>query len=70
MIKIKKHDRLSVWHKWFAWYPVTTITQVTDTTVFEASIWFSYVERKLYQTIDGYWWEYRLIKKEVHDGTK
>jgi len=63
MIKVKEHNRLSVWHKWFAWYPVEVMTQVTDTKVFETIVWLSYIERKLNQTAYDDWWEYRLIQK-------
>ena len=46
----KRWSRVTDWHKWFAWYPVT----IGDTRV-----WLEVVSRKL--SYDGYtlFWEYR-----------
>ena len=52
--KIKEE---SVWHKWFAWYPVSTMTPDGDYKI----IWFKYIFRRRDCNCwpNNYWiWEY------------
>ena len=52
-MKIKLQNT-SVWHRWFAWHPVT---------VENTFVWLSYVERKAFECWAGPDFEYRLIKE-------
>lgn len=56
----KRHDRLTDWHRWFAWYSVRIGKNDCR--------WFEYVERKGKNEFSGmssYWsWEYKAIDNE------
>lgn len=50
-----RHQRITQWHRWFAWYPV----RIADGDC----RWLEYVERKATYWCgwdsDGYYWYYR-----------
>ena len=56
-----RHRRLSNWHLWFAWYPVSLLTGSTEVTV-----WLEPVMRKgehwndVSGSSSGWYWEYKL----------
>jgi hypothetical protein len=57
----QKLERLSIWHPWFAWYPVW----------FDGNAaWLTTIERHIKYTSYPYeekfsWWNYRIISKEL-----
>ena len=65
---ISKRPNVRVWHKWFAWFPVTVGEILISGERRELKIWLSYVNRKLdnngphYGKVEVNW-----IYKEIHE---
>lgn len=65
--KESKFIRLSDWHVWFAWFPVTVKTTVKkDGKTYRVKVWLDKVERRGIRRTDyeggGFWiWEYNKL---------
>ncbi len=62
-LKQARIEKLSIWHRWFAWYPV----QIPEEKCW---VWLETIQRRLYytsrevgfQTFSGYDWKYKTIE--------
>lgn len=54
--KAERYDRLTKWHRWFAWYPVNWNG---------GWAWLSFIERRwVFIMWDDGWWEYRPLESK------